>query len=345
MKTFFSDSHRLHDVPTEFNRGEMVPAYERPSRADNVLTSLRAAKLGPLEAPKEFPLEHAYAVQDRALVDFMKDSYAEWRAMGRSGIMQPIAAPIRNLRNDRVPEALDGRVSYYCFDNCTAITPGTWAAVKASFDIAMTTAEYVASGKERYAFGLCRPPGHHAARTFYGGYCFLNNAAAAAQYLRTHGASRVTILDVDYHHGNGTQDIFYERNDVQFISLHADPASDYPYFLGYADETGAGAGAGFNINYPMARGTQWGEWSEALESACARLQAFKPDVLVVSLGVDTFKDDPISAFKLESEHYLRIGERIAKLGLPTVYVMEGGYAIDAIGVNVTNVLSGHIGRG
>ena len=345
MKTFFSDAHRQHDVPNEFNRGELVPAYERPKRADNVLDSVRAAKLGALEAPKSFSLEHAYAVQDRALVDFIKDAYTEWTAMGRTGIMQPIAAPIRNLRNDRVPEALDGRVSYYCFDNCTGITSGTWTAVKTSFDIAMTAAEYVADGKAREAFGLCRPPGHHAARSFYGGYCFLNNAAAVAQYLRSRGASRVTILDVDYHHGNGTQDIFYDRDDVQFISIHADPASDYPYFLGYADETGEGAGVGFNVNYPLPRGTEWGKWSEALESACKRLQAFKPDILVVSLGVDTFKEDPISEFKLESEHYLRIGERIARLKLPTVYLMEGGYAIDEIGTNVVNTLAGHMGRG
>ncbi len=345
MKTFYSDSHRLHDVPNEFNRGELVPAYERPRRADNVLDSLRIAKLGPLEAPKAFPLDHAYAVQDRALVDFIKDSYGEWHSLGRKGVMQPIAAPIRNLRNDRVPASLDGRVSYYCFDNCTGITSGTWTAVKASFDIAMTTAEYVADGNARAAFGLCRPPGHHAARTFYGGYCFLNNAAAVAQYLRTRGASRVTILDVDYHHGNGTQDIFYDRNDVQFISIHADPATDYPYFLGYADETGQGAGEGYTINYPLPQGTGWDKWGEALESALKRVQSFKPDMLVISLGVDTFKDDPISAFKLESEHYLRIGERIASLKLPTVYLMEGGYAIEAIGTNVVNTLSGHLGQG
>lgn len=344
MKTFHSDLHRLHDVPVEFNRGEMVPAFERPSRVDNVLASLKAANLGPLAAPREFSLDHAYAVHDRALVDFMKGAYDEWRAMGRSGLIQPIAAPIRNLRNDRVPEALDGRVSYYCFDNTTAMVEGTWAAAKGSFDIALSAADHVGSGQASHAFGLCRPPGHHAARSFYGGYCFLNNAAAAAQMLRSRGASRVSIFDVDYHHGNGTQDIFYDRDDVQYVSIHADPANDYPYFLGYADETGAGKGEGLNINYPLPRGTGWDTWSEALESGCEKIQGFKPDVLIISLGVDTFKDDPISSFKLESEHYLRIGARIASLKLPTVYLLEGGYAIDAIGVNVVNTLSGHLGR-
>ena len=149
---------------------------------------------------------------------------------------------------------------------------------------------------------------------------------------------------MDYHHGNGTQDIFYDRNDVQFLSIHADPAIDYPYFLGYADETGSGQGVGFNVNYPLPHGTEWSKWNAALEDACVRVAAFGPDVVVVSLGVDTYKDDPISSFKLESEHYLRVGERIARLKKPTVYLMEGGYAIDAIGVNVVNTLAGHLGR-
>ena len=344
MKIFYSESHRLHDVPNEFNRGEMVPAFESPRRVDSILASLRAARLGSLQAPQEFSLDRAYAVHDRALVDFIKGAYDEWHAMGRNGVIQPIAAPIRNLRNDKVPEALDGRVSYYCFDNTTAITAGTWSAAKASFDVAMSAAEEVASGQARHAFGLCRPPGHHAARTFYGGYCYLNNAAAAAQYLRTRSAARVSILDIDYHHGNGTQDIFYHRDDVQFVSIHADPASDYPYFLGYADETGAAKGEGFNINYPLPRHTEWGRWREALNEACTHIAAFKPDALIVSLGVDTYKDDPISSFRLESEHYLRVGDRIARLKLPTVYLLEGGYAIDAIGVNVVNTLLGHLGN-
>ena len=344
MKLFYSHAHRLHDVPMEFNRGEMVAAYERPTRADNVLASLEAAKLGPLVAPREFPLEHAYAVHDRALVDFLAGAWEEWRGMGRTGIIQPLAAPIRNLRNDRVPDSLDGRVSYYCFDNTTGMTAGTWAAAKGSLDIAMNAAHCVASGEDQSAFGLCRPPGHHAARTFYGGYCFINNAAAAAQYLRARGASRVSIIDVDYHHGNGTQDIFYDRNDVQFLSIHADPASDYPYFLGYADETGSGEGEGFNFNYPLPHGSEWPKWSASLGEACARVNDFGPDSLVISLGVDTYKDDPISSFKLESEHYLRVGERIARLKKPTVYLLEGGYAIDVIGVNVVNTLAGHLGR-
>lgn len=341
MKIFHSDAHRLHDVPFEFNRGRMVPAYERPSRVDVIVERLRAAELGPIEAPRVFGLEHAYAVHDRGLVDFLRHAHDDWTAQGREGLLQPIAAPIRNLRNDRVPRSIDGQISYYCFDNCTAITAGTWQAVKASYDIALSAADDVRVGRTTAAFGLCRPPGHHASRTFYGGYCYLNNAAVAAQYLRDHGASRVTILDVDYHHGNGTQDIFHARSDVQFISIHADPATDFPYFLGYADETGVDSGLGHTVNLPLPRGVRWAEWSEAFRTACAHVRDFAPDVLVVSLGVDTFKGDPLSAFQLESEDFPQIGAGIAALHLPTVYIMEGGYAIDEIGVNVVNVLGGH----
>lgn len=344
MKIFASDSHQLHDVPFEFNRGALVPAYECPSRADNVLRALRDAAIGAVEAPRVFTLDYACAVQDPALVHFLRDVHAEWTAAGRTGPLHPIASPMRNLRNDCVPQSIDGRISYYCFDPCTAITAGTWPAVKASYDIALSAADEIASGRSPTAFGLCRPPGHHAARTFYGGYCYLNNAAAAAQYLRSHGASRVTILDVDYHHGNGTQDIFYDRADVQFISIHADPSTDFPFFLGYADETGTGAGTGFNVNLPLSRGADWAVWSDALNTACTHVTAFAPDVVVVSLGVDTFKDDPLSAFRLEREDFLRVGERIAALALPTVYLLEGGYAIDDIGANVVNVLRGHLSR-
>ncbi|MBN9275071.1 MAG: histone deacetylase family protein, partial [Mesorhizobium sp.] len=179
---------------------------------------------------------------------------------------------------------------------------------------------------------------------FMGGYCYINNAAVAAQWYRDQGARRVSILDVDYHHGNGTQEIFYDRADVQVINLHGDPMAEYPFYLGHADERGAGAGEGFNINYPMPSGTQWDAWNAALEDGCARLAAYAPDVVVVSLGVDTFEKDPISQFKLRSSDYPKIGERIAKLGLPTLFVMEGGYAVEEIGVNAVGVLTGFEGR-
>jgi len=204
------------------------------------------------------------------------------------------------------------------------------------------TAQSIVAGGERSAFALCRPPGHHAHDDLYGGYCFLNNAAIAAQAFRDAGAARVAILDVDFHHGNGTQDIFYERGDVLFCSLHGEPETAYPYFLGYKDERGKGKGEGFNFNYPMPAGTGFDQWSKALASACRQIRKFGADVLVVSLGVDTFEKDPISYFKLKSPDFTRYGAEIAKLKLPTLFVMEGGYAIEAIGINTVNVLEGFL---
>jgi acetoin utilization deacetylase AcuC-like enzyme len=187
---------------------------------------------------------------------------------------------------------------------------------------------------------LSRPPGHHAGADFFGGYCFLNNAALAAQHLRDQGAVRVAVLDIDYHHGNGTQSIFYERVDVLFTSIHGDPHTEYPFFLGYADERGAGAGLGFNHNLPLPRGTGFALWSAALQDALDGIQRFGAQALVVSLGVDTFEGDPISGFSLKSADYLRVGQAIAAAGLPTVFVFEGGYAVAEVGVNAVNVLEG-----
>jgi acetoin utilization deacetylase AcuC-like enzyme len=227
----------------------------------------------------------------------------------------------------------------YSMDSGTPLTAGTWVAAKTGADCAVNAAHALRLG-ERATFALTRPPGHHAGADFFGGYCFLNNAALAAQHLLDDGAAKVGILDIDYHHGNGTQSIFYRRNDVLFTSIHADPRTDYPFYLGHADETGEGAGAGYNMNLPLAAGSSTADWFAALETACIKLASYAPQALVVSLGVDTFAGDPISHFGLQSADFLRIGERIAHLGLPTVFVFEGGYAVNEIGINVVNVLEG-----
>ncbi|MDD2704866.1 MAG: histone deacetylase family protein, partial [Acidocella sp.] len=213
---------------------------------------------------------------------------------------------------------------------------------KASVVVALTGAKLPRDG-ERAVFSLCRPPGHHAGADQLGGYCFLNNAAIAVQKLLDDGAKRVAVLDVDYHHGNGTQHIFYNRDDVLFVSLHGHPDEEFPYLLGYEDETGAGAGAGYNVNYPLRWGTQWPEYEAALETGIKRIADYAPDALVISLGVDTYKNDPISHFQLEHEHFTKIGAHIAELGLPTLFVMEGGYAVAEIGINAVNVLTGFEG--
>ena len=234
-------------------------------------------------------------------------------------------------------------MGYYSFDAGCGIVEGSWDAIKSSHDVALTAAGLIQDG-ERSAFALCRPPGHHAGAGFMGGYCYINNAAVAAQWFRDNGAKRVSILDVDYHHGNGTQEIFYSRSDVQVINLHADPMQEYPYFLGHADERGAGEGRATISITPCASARIGRRWCEALEDACGKLVAYNPDVVVISLGVDTFEKDPISKFKLKTEDFPKIGERIARLSLPTLFVMEGGYAVAEIGVNAVSVLTGFEGN-
>lgn len=233
-------------------------------------------------------------------------------------------------------------MGYYAMAGETAFSDGTWEAARASVNVALTAQAAIRDGASE-AFALCRPPGHHAASDMYGGYCFINNAAVAAQAFIDQGASRVVILDVDFHHGNGTQAIFYNRPDVLFISLHGDPKDAFPHFLGYADETGEGVGEGFNYNYPMGPGTSFKTWGSALDDACRKVAHYAPDALIISLGVDTFEHDPISFFKLSSDDFKRYGATIGGLKLPTLFIMEGGYAVEEIGVNVVNVLEGYEG--
>ena len=316
----------------------MVTPFERPSRMEYILRELKARKMTDITAPSKPDMKVIRRIHDAGYLAFLRDAWGEWTKAGYRGEILPTGFPNRSLRQ-RCPRSIDGKVGYYTHSVETAITAGTWEAALASASVALTAQKLVAEGA-RASFALCRPPGHHAHDDLYGGYCFLNNAAIAAQAFRDQGASRVAILDVDFHHGNGTQDIFYSRDDVLFLSLHGDPMDAYPHFLGYADEKGEGKGEGFNVNYPMPEGTTYAKWSEALASACTRIRKFKPDVLVVSLGVDTFKDDPISSFKLSSADFTRYGAVIARLKLPTLFVMEGGYAIEAIGTNTVNVLEG-----
>lgn len=339
MITFHAEEQRLHAAHSEFNRGRLDVPYERPERADIILSAMQHAALGAVQIAGEFTLEHAARVHDAGYLAFLQSAWQRWADAGRHGDALPTAWAVRCLRSDRIPQSIDGLLSWYSFDTATAITPGTWTAVRRSMDVALAGAQQLAGGA-RSAFSLCRPPGHHAATDCYGGYCFLNNAAIAAQFLLDKGLRRVAILDVDYHHGNGTQEIFYRRDDVLYASIHADPATDYPYFLGYADERGEGLGEGCNLNLPLPRGTGWAAWSAALTTALAAINDFGAEALVVSLGVDTFEHDPISGFCLASTDFPGIGAAIAGLQLPTLWVMEGGYAVEALGANVAATLAG-----
>ncbi|WP_102225989.1 histone deacetylase family protein [Acidimangrovimonas sediminis] len=342
MQTIFSERHEGHAGQLELISGQLVPGFEKPERARFIRARIDAVGLGPVSAPETHSLDAARRVHRDDFVDFLPQAWPMWEASGRTNPTVPFAFPIRGLRADKRPTSIDALLGYYGFDAGVSFVKGTWDAVKSSYDTALTAASLI-DGNTRSAFALCRPPGHHAGSAFMGGYCYLNNAAIVAQRYRDQGAARVAILDVDYHHGNGTQEIFYHRGDVAVFNLHADPNEEYPYFLGHADERGAGEGEGFNHNYPMPAGTPFAIWSEALDDACRKIADYAPDVVVVSLGVDTFEKDPISEFKLTTADYPKIGARIAQLGLPTLFVMEGGYAVEEIGVNAVGVLTGFEG--
>lgn len=339
MRTILSPRHAAHAGNVELDAGAILPAYEMPSRAEIIKARIAEVGLGPITEPDEHGLATAIKVHDPAYLAFLPTVWPEWEKAGRGGTAMPYVFPTRGLRGDVPPQAIEAKLGFYAFDGGATFVKGTWEAIKSSHDTALTAAGLVRAG-EPAAFALCRPPGHHAGSNFMGGYCFINNAAVAAQSFIDAGARRVSVLDVDYHHGNGTQQIFYARADVQVVNLHGDPMTEYPYFLGHADERGEGDGEGFNHNFPMPAGTGWSGWSAALDRACDLVTGHAPDVLIVSLGVDTFERDPISNFRLTSADYPMMGRRIAQLGLPTLFVMEGGYAVDEIGVNAVGVLTG-----
>ncbi|MEM7226205.1 MAG: histone deacetylase family protein [Pseudomonadota bacterium] len=341
MKTVYSDAHRGHAGAKEMHLGKLVPIHEMPSRIDMILARLAESDHRELVAPKSFSFEALTRLHSVDYVTFLSEAWDLWSANSDAPYALPYTSVAPGMRL-KVPETIDGKLSRYAFDLAAPFVAGTWDAIKASAEVALTGQEMVAGG-EGAVFSLCRPPGHHAMADQSGGYCYLNNAAIAAQAFLDGGAGRVALVDVDYHHGNGSQSLFYDRDDVLFVSLHADPAQEYPHFLGYGDETGEGPGEGFNLNLPMAWGTAWDGYGAALDQGLARIADFGPDVVVISLGVDTFKEDPISRFKLEHEDYLRIGEAIAGLKRPTHFVMEGGYAVEAIGINTVNLLDGFAG--
>jgi acetoin utilization deacetylase AcuC-like enzyme len=338
MLTIYSDDHRLHHGKSELVDGELKPCFECPARADIVLDAVTRAQLGDVLVPDDFGLAPIQAVHTAGYLAFLEQVWDLWTAAGRSGDALPLNWAVRGLRQIE-PETIDGKLSYFSFDAATPVTAGTWRAATSAANVALSGAAKLLQGADS-AFSLCRPPGHHAASDYFGGYCFLNNAAIAAQYLLDQGAGRVAVLDVDYHHGNGTQSIFYERDDVLFVSIHADPLQEYPFFLGHADERGSGVGLGYTANFPLRWHSSATQWFEALDGSLALISDYAPDYIVISLGVDTYKDDPISHFRLDTPDYLDVGSRIAGLGLPMLFVLEGGYAVAEVGKNVSNVLIG-----
>ena len=339
MKTFYSAAHLEHAPTNEFEGGRLTPIPEVPARAEAVRARIEERALGPVVAPANFGLEPILRVHSRKFADFLVSAHADWTKKYGPEVAEalPSVWPALGLRPNRAGD-IEARLGTYAFDTATPIVRGTWDAASSAVDVALSAAQYVRDGA-RAAFALTRPPGHHAARELFGGYCYLNNVAIAAQWFADSGA-RCAILDVDYHHGNGTQAIFYSRADVFYCSLHADPAFAFPHFSGFADERGEGAGEGANLNLPLPSGTKWDAYEMALAHARQAITAFGADVLLVSLGLDTFEHDPISDFRLTSDDYTEMGKSIARLNKPTVFVLEGGYDLATIGTNAGNVLEG-----
>ena len=339
MITVYSEDHRFHDGLLESNGDSLVPSIECPARANNVATAVLERRLGDIMPPRSYSEDRLISVHDADYVEFLSVAWHEWIAAGETGSnAKPFAFVASGMRHANSMN-IHGKLGRYSFDTDASFVAGSWQAIKRSAETALTGADLVLEGA-RFAFSACRPPGHHASTALCGGYCYLNNSALAAQSFIDAGMDRVAVLDVDYHHGNGTQSIFYERDDVLTISLHADPAIEYPYFLGFKDEPGRGQGKGFNRNYPLPFGTDWKVYRVALSDAIENLQQFAPTAIVVALGLDIFAGDPLTKFEILAPDYVLMGQRVGALNLPTLIVLEGGYALEAIGENTVNFLEG-----
>ena len=341
-----SDDHLAHDGLIELQGGREIPCWESPERAIVIRDALLATGDYIVESPVPHGPDPIAAVHEVELIDLVEHVWTDAMAAGWDPLRPLIpdtfllgsyAGP---MSLDSLPAARHLRLGAYCFDTATPIVAGTADAARAAVDIALTAADRVLGGAP-LAYGLCRPPGHHAGRNLIGGYCFFNNAAIVAESLVSRGASRVAVLDVDFHHGNGTQQIFWQRDDVLYVSLHGDPGGIYPHYSGYAAERGAGAGEGANLNLPLPPGTDGGGYLTALADGLDAISAFDPDgPLVLSLGFDTYHADPICNLALQTDDYARIGSRIAELDLGVVAIQEGGYAIGALGANAVAFLGG-----
>ena len=354
MKAVYTSAHLRHDVTHETYLGIAIAANEVTERAENIRRSLEADGGFELVGPTEHGLDPILAVHDPGLVRFVETAWADVRdqKVDRSFLVAdtyPVRAMFEGMSDEalarlREPVAVGGRTGWYGLDSSNPLVEGTWDAARGAVDVALTAVDLVLDGGERAVYGLCRPPGHHAARAMAGGYCFFNNASIAADSIARQTGEHVAILDVDVHHGNGTQQIFWRRGDVLYASIHADPAHLYPFFLGYADEIGEGPGAGSNFNQPLPAGTGDEPYLAAIDRALEVIDQTSGDVLVVSLGFDTYREDPIGTFALTTPAYHEIGRRVASLGRRLVILQEGGYHRPSLGDNARAWLRGAEGR-
>jgi acetoin utilization deacetylase AcuC-like enzyme len=345
MNIFYSEQHRNHYPPFEvFDGGKREPYFENPDRIDKILFSLNKTDWAKLIEPTDFGLDPILAVHDKDYINFLASCWTEWLDSDPSISSSPeqhafLPATFALRRKARPTSSLHGRGGYYMMDLSACIVEGTYQAALASANCALSCANsvfrYQLSG-----FALCRPPGHHAGKDYAGGYCYINNASVAANWLSQKG--KVALLDIDYHAGNGTQDIFYKRSDVLTISIHGDPDFEYPHYIGFADETGSGDGVSFHKNFPLPKGTDDKNYLIALDEALEMIKNFSPNYLVLSIGMDTFDGDPLGKFKVTRNGFADIGKRIASLNLPTAIIMEGGYANAELGENVVTLLENFI---
>ena len=329
IETIFNSHHGMYNPPFEVYEGEKQPYMECPARIDNILGAITTAGLVEVHATRIQSEALLMRVHSPEYVRFLKQFSAVTKGWAVPSIFPPQHSPTKDLG------ALFGQ---YSFETSTSVGPMTFDAAKKSADTAITGAQEILRGRKT-VYALCRPPGHHAERDKMGGYCYFNNSALAAAQLADHG--RVAILDLDAHHCNGTQSVFYERSDVLTVSIHGDPSTCYPYFSGYASETGSGPGQGFNINLPvdplLMTNTEYGL---ILNSALASIRAFSPNYLVLSMGFDTYFNDPGAEFKLTTQAYEFIGFAVQSLDYPTLIVQEGGYDLESLRANAVSLLNG-----
>ena len=336
MKIFYSETHRKHEPPFEvFDGGLRTPYLENPDRMDRILDALNNEDWAEIAEPTDFGLDPIHAVHDKDYIDFLGSCWTEWLDSDPKDPSVLLPATFALRRHPQKPASLLGRAGYYMMDLSACIVEGTYEAALASANCALSAAQEISNGA-RSAFALCRPPGHHTGKNYGGGYCFINNAAVAANWLSSKG--KVALLDIDYHCGNGTQDIFYDRDDVLTISIHADPNFEYPHYAGYANETGAGTGLGYHKNFPLEKGTDDAQYLSTLEEALSLIRKFEPKYLVLSAGMDIYADDPLGTIKVTTDGIGEIGKQISALDLPTVIIMEGGYANEALGRNIVSLL-------
>jgi len=346
----WSEDCLRHEPDGEVWLGVRDPGTEVPARA-LVLRDALAAAGAPVVPARRHGDEILRAVHDPLLLDHLAGIWREWEAAGLPGAcgrdrVVPYVFPTPGMLAGlpmRSPPAVHGRAGRFCYDTMTLVGPGSWEAIRGAADAALTAADLVREG-HRLAYALCRPPGHHATRDAYGGSCYLNNAAIAAQALRAAGARRVAVIDIDAHHGNGTQMIFYGRADVWYGSLHVDPGAGwFPHYAGYASERGSAAGAGFNRNLPLAPGAGDDDWLAALDLLCGEVSTIAPDAVVVSLGLDAAAADPESPLQVTGAGYFAAGQRVAALG-PAVLIQEGGYDLPSLGGLAVAAIQGACGR-